>query len=824
MNVHGLSRRLRLPVWFAIAVMALLFCLLFTNQTYAEQPKLPGCDVDSHSLVTYETKELYCLPVEQVEKTIDEIDAFAENRSVPINAIQLLEGDARDIHYLESPQSDVKKTLIAIPEAAIDQKAVILSKLQIGIQRYRRRTFGCTLTNQTVSIGTQPGSYSEPIFCVRTGLLNRNFANRAERIERQIGRIEAGEINIETLEIVPLSELRVSMGIPQYADLEGDEDNIEEQSMAIVSRSPSLKKRDQIVLIVTALDAALYSQAEADTKSPYELASIYLDRITRASNYAYAQGVGQVTFNMHPFFWAYAHKNNTDTNPEDNIQSQLVELFSVSDVGAYYNTFFRATQISKNIDDFANYFNVFYFPRLFTPVESLSIEGDEKAGFRIVYPQGNGSDEDGHIVIMTINPEDTNLLDSSGEGTHESASEDTAETLLSEIETVVRSYRTAYYQVLYTTVFLLVIVPLLIWLFLKIWSSSPASTHHANSPAIVSRKFLMLIADVAILLVACYYIPFVRRWSPVQAFGDTVTAFWEYTFSDLPTLLSIVVFGLLASWLVQWLPFNLILPRRKALSSSKRKASISILRFVIFAVTCVLASPHFPGAGTIYLAGISGFVALAFSLSASAAIGDIIAGLVLIYFSQINEGSWIQIGDIRGKVITQNLFVHRIKTSKNEVLTIPNVRVLNGTITDYSEASAGNHGPLVLHTTVTLGYHVPWQQVYQLLIEAAIAVNDDPIWDVERPPIRQDKAPFVLQLSLDDFYVTYQLNAYTDRIDGLALIYSKLHENIQTKLHSAGIEILSPHYAAERDPSHPILPPRVFSGASSEQEGNSAPL
>ena len=120
---------------------------------------------------------------------------------------------------------------------------------------------------------------------------------------------------------------------------------------------------------------------------------------------------------------------------------------------------------------------------------------------------------------------------------------------------------------------------------------------------------------------------------------------------------------------------------------------------------------------------------------------------------------------------------------------------------------------------MTLGYNVPWQQVHQLLIEAAIAVNKDPVWIHQPPPIREDKSPFVLQLSLDDFYVTYQLNAYTNRAGGLSLIYSKLHESIQSRLHSAGIEIVSPHYAADRDPSNPVLPPRVVGSSETNAIG-----
>ena len=57
----------------------------------------------------------------------------------------------------------------------------------------------------------------------------------------------------------------------------------------------------------------------------------------------------------------------------------------------------------------------------------------------------------------------------------------------------------------------------------------------------------------------------------------------------------------------------------------------------------------------------------------------------------------------------------------------------------------------------------------------------------------------MLQTSLNDFYVTYEINAYTDQPNLMANIYAELHQHIQDKFNEAGIEIMSPHYAQIRD-------------------------
>jgi hypothetical protein len=103
---------------------------------------------------------------------------------------------------------------------------------------------------------------------------------------------------------------------------------------------------------------------------------------------------------------------------------------------------------------------------------------------------------------------------------------------------------------------------------------------------------------------------------------------------------------------------------------------------------------------------------------------------------------------------------------------------------------------LILHTTVTIGYDAPWRTVHQLLIEAALACEH----------ILKEPRPFVYQTALDDFYVHYEINAYTDRPSKMAEVYSQLHERIQDKFNEAGVEIMSSHYSNVRDGNRSTIP------------------
>ena len=91
---------------------------------------------------------------------------------------------------------------------------------------------------------------------------------------------------------------------------------------------------------------------------------------------------------------------------------------------------------------------------------------------------------------------------------------------------------------------------------------------------------------------------------------------------------------------------------------------------------------------------------------------------------------------------------------------------------------------------------MPWQKVNRVLVGAAIATEG----------VLNDPTPFVLQKGLEDFYVAYELNAYTLDLTHMTKIYSELHQNIQDACNESSLEILSPHYSAVRDGNETTIP------------------
>jgi small-conductance mechanosensitive channel len=219
-----------------------------------------------------------------------------------------------------------------------------------------------------------------------------------------------------------------------------------------------------------------------------------------------------------------------------------------------------------------------------------------------------------------------------------------------------------------------------------------------------------------------------------------------------------------------------------------------VLRLLVIAFAVVVAYPYIPGSDSPAFKGVSIFMGVLFSLGSTSAIGNVAAGLSLTYMQAFREGDVVKIGDVTGTVVQRKTMVTRVRTFKNETITLANSAVMNAHITNYS-IQAQRSG-LVLHTTITIGYDVPWQQVHGLLIEAARATSN----------VLESPAPFVLQTALNDFYVAYQINLFTKVPEKMPRITSDLHANIQDKFNEAGVEIMSPHYAQIRDGNRITIP------------------
>ncbi len=271
--------------------------------------------------------------------------------------------------------------------------------------------------------------------------------------------------------------------------------------------------------------------------------------------------------------------------------------------------------------------------------------------------------------------------------------------------------------------------------------------------------------------------------------------FWNY----LPNLITIIVILVVFRYVLKGIHFLKSEIEKGKLHINGFYAdwanpTYQIVRVVVFAFIIVVVFPYLPGSDSPVFKGVTVFLGFLFTFGSAGSLSNIVAGLVLTYMRLFRIGDRVKIGEVTGDVIEKSLLVTRIRTIKNEIISIPNSTVMSSHTINYSIDSADKG--LILHTTVTIGYDVPWKKMHQALLDAADRTD----------LLLKDPAPFVLQTGLEDFYVAYEINAYTKEAGKQATIYSQLHQQIQDCCNEAGIEILSPHYRAARDGNATTIP------------------
>ncbi|MEO0397579.1 MAG: mechanosensitive ion channel domain-containing protein [Cyanobacteria bacterium P01_A01_bin.137] len=265
----------------------------------------------------------------------------------------------------------------------------------------------------------------------------------------------------------------------------------------------------------------------------------------------------------------------------------------------------------------------------------------------------------------------------------------------------------------------------------------------------VVSKVVQALLYLAVLYI---YVPLVLSFFPwTKAIGRGVlvqihtglTNIWQAFVAYLPNLFSIIFVVFVTYYLLKFLRqfFRAIGERIITIEGfypDWAQPTFRLLALLIIALSGVIVFPYFPGFGSPAFQGISIFLGVLFSLGSTAVVSNIVAGIILVYTRAFQTGDRVKIGDATGDIVSKTLLVTRIRTVKNVVITLPNSQVLGSQIINYSAAQDDEtEPPLILNTTVTLGYDVPWRKVYETLLAAAAETED----------ILGAPQPFVLQTS-----------------------------------------------------------------------------
>ena len=309
----------------------------------------------------------------------------------------------------------------------------------------------------------------------------------------------------------------------------------------------------------------------------------------------------------------------------------------------------------------------------------------------------------------------------------------------------------------------------------------------------VLRFFMILIFLYIGLLAIFTLFPYTRHISdellsyiilPLKAIGKSVINY-------LPKLFTIIVIVLIFRYiqkffgsLAEKIATNKI--TIKGFYPDWAHPTYNIVCGLLFIFMFILIFPYLPNSDSQIFQGVSVFVGIIFSLGSTSVVGNLVSGLVITYMRPFKKGDRIKIGNDVGDVVEKTALVTRIKTPKNEIITIPNSNVMAAQTVNYSH-SARIHG-LILYTTIGVGYKVPWQKVHEMLLEVAERTEH----------VSKRQKPFILQDKLNDTHVEYQLNVYIKEAKLSAKVYSDLRQHTQDIFAENDIEMIAPQYIVNR--------------------------
>jgi small-conductance mechanosensitive channel len=320
----------------------------------------------------------------------------------------------------------------------------------------------------------------------------------------------------------------------------------------------------------------------------------------------------------------------------------------------------------------------------------------------------------------------------------------------------------------------------------------------------VAGRLLLFAAEIAL---AYAWLGFVLRQFPyTRPWGEALRGFVVATLASLgkgvlaaiPGLFTVALIVLLTRLVVRVANavFQAAESGRLALpgvhpdtAQPTRRLTVALL----WLLAVVVAYPYLPGSQTDAFKGVSVFVGLIISLGSSGLVNQAMSSFMITYSRALRSGDYVRVGDVEGTVVQTGLLATKVRTPRNEEITLPNAVVASSTITNYSRHAGDG---VFVKTAVTIGYDTPWRQVEAMLLEAASRTAG----------VRAEPPPRVLQTGLQDFYVEYTLIVAPERPHERVPLLSDLHARIQDAFNEHGVQIMSPHY--EADPAAAKVVPR----------------
>ena len=262
----------------------------------------------------------------------------------------------------------------------------------------------------------------------------------------------------------------------------------------------------------------------------------------------------------------------------------------------------------------------------------------------------------------------------------------------------------------------------------------------------------------------------------------------------------ILVVGIGVAVSLYFLIKHLIKRAADSLGLDKRqlKGINSITKLVIIVITITIILFQFSSLSGVATGAISVTAGTIIGFSSRNTISNAIAGILLLSSRPFKLGDRIRTTEdesLVGDVVEITLLYTKIKTVRNELVTIPNQTLLQRQIENYSGLDF-----LAITVAISMTYNNSRKLVEQLLIESAKMtegiITSSSSNTISSPSLQSSSSlsvePYVILKSFDDYGATFELRGYTNRPNEYQKLQSEIRKNIYDMFQKHGLDLTVP--------------------------------
>ena len=247
----------------------------------------------------------------------------------------------------------------------------------------------------------------------------------------------------------------------------------------------------------------------------------------------------------------------------------------------------------------------------------------------------------------------------------------------------------------------------------------------------------------------------------------------EYGVDMVGAIVLLIIGWTIAGWVRRGVRHAL--DRVPRMDETQKPFLAKLVWYVIMVFVLVAVLNQF-GVQTTSLIAVLGAAGLAIGLALQGMLRNVASGVMLLFLRPFNFGDYVDAGGIAGTVVEIGLFNTEIKTSAGLAMIVPNSKIWDSPITNFSRNPTRR-----LNITVGIGYDDDIDDAMALLM--GLMTGDDRVLD--------EPGPVVVVKELSDSAVIMNLRAWTQSGDYGATL-SDMNKAIKNELQAAGFSIPFP--------------------------------